>query len=85
MEKPALKTRLRAEQLQLRQEEVKMLLKLTLSGSSSGKTYAEYLKDKPAHARYITPQDHLKGKVELEYDKSALMRIGGKRRKLETL
>ena len=39
-------------------------------------TYAEYLKDKPANARYTTPPEHLKGLVALEYDKSALMRVG---------
>ena len=39
-------------------------------------SWTEYLKDKPGTSRYTTPPAHLVGVVALEYDKSALMRIG---------
>ena len=38
--------------------------------------YNDYLKSKPTTDRYTTPPDHLKGKVQLKYDDSALMPCG---------
>ena len=40
------------------------------------RVYHDFIKDKPATTRYNTPPAHLVGKVQLEYDKSAMMCIG---------
>ena len=39
-------------------------------------SWSDFNKDKPSTSRYTTPPAHLVGKVALEYDKSAMMRIG---------
>ena len=38
--------------------------------------YHDFIKDKPTTTRYNTPWAHLVGKVQQEYDKSAMMLIG---------